>query len=138
MVCKYFLPVFTFFHSLHGLFRERVFNFGKTHYVTSSFYVLCLWVKSKNLNSFERSFLKRVYLFIFRERGRKGGREGEKHLCVRETSLSCLSQAGNQGPGLQHWHVPCPDWELNPQPLSLQACTQYIEPHHPGLFLKIL
>ena len=27
-------------------------------------------------------FKKRFYLFIFRERGRKGEREGEKHQCV--------------------------------------------------------
>ena len=27
-------------------------------------------------------FLKRFYLFIFRERGREGEREGEKHQCV--------------------------------------------------------
>ena len=28
------------------------------------------------------SFFKRFYLFIFRERGREGEREGEKHQCV--------------------------------------------------------
>ena len=27
-------------------------------------------------------FFKRFYLFIFRERGREGEREGEKHQCV--------------------------------------------------------
>ena len=27
-------------------------------------------------------FFKRLYLFIFRERGREGEREGEKHQCV--------------------------------------------------------
>ena len=32
------------------------------------------------------TFQKRYYLFIFRERGRKGEREGEKHQCVRHTS----------------------------------------------------
>ena len=33
-------------------------------------------------------FLK--ILFIVRERGREGEREGEAHRCERETSLSCL------------------------------------------------
>ena len=35
-------------------------------------------------------FLKKI-LFIFKERGRKGEREGEKHWYVRETSIGCLS-----------------------------------------------
>ena len=47
-----------------------------------------------------------IYLFVFRERGREGEREGEKHQCVRETSISCLFYAPNQGPGLQPRHVP--------------------------------
>ena len=42
------------------------------------------------------NFLKRFYLFIFRERG-KGGREGENHRCEREISISCLLQAPTQG-----------------------------------------
>ena len=37
--------------------------------------------------------LKRFYLFIFRERGREGKREGEKHLCERETPTGCLLYA---------------------------------------------
>ena len=36
--------------------------------------------------------------FIFREKGKEGEREGEKHQCVRGTSMSCLSCAPNQGP----------------------------------------
>ena len=36
-------------------------------------------------------FLKRFYLFTFRERRWEGGREGEKHGCMRETSTGCLS-----------------------------------------------
>ena len=35
-------------------------------------------------------------------------REGEKHHCVKGTSISCLSHAPNQGPGLQPRHVPHP------------------------------
>ena len=42
------------------------------------FPILLCWVE---LNTF-LSFLKRFYLFIFREKGREGEREGEKHQCV--------------------------------------------------------
>ena len=42
------------------------------------------------------SFLK--VLFIFRERGREGERGREKHGCVRETLISCLSLAPNWQP----------------------------------------
>ena len=31
------------------------------------------------------TFLKSFYLFIFREKGREGEREGEKHRCERKT-----------------------------------------------------
>ena len=37
---------------------------------------------------FKRDF---IYLFIFRERGREGEREGEKHQCEREKHLSIAS-----------------------------------------------
>ena len=37
------------------------------------------------------SFLQRFYLFIFRERVKKGEREGEEHRCVRETSGTGLA-----------------------------------------------
>ena len=36
---------------------------------------------------------------IFRERGKKGERQGEKQQCERETSIWCLSLAPNLGPG---------------------------------------
>ena len=53
-------------------------------------------------------FLKSFFndLFLFREMGRVGAREGEKHQCVRDTLAGCLSHAPNQGPGLQPRHVP--------------------------------
>ena len=51
--------------------------------------------------------LKRfTYLFSFRERGREGEREGEKHRCARDTSISCLSHAPDWDPGPQPRHVP--------------------------------
>ena len=51
-------------------------------------------------------FLKRFYLFIFRERGREGEREGEKYQCV---VASLLAPTGDLAchPGM------CPDWEMN-------------------------
>ena len=33
------------------------------------------------------------FFFGFRERGREGEREGEKHQCKRETSIGCLHVA---------------------------------------------
>ena len=48
----------------------------------------------------------RFYLFIFREKGTEGEREGRKHRCARETSVGCLSHAPNWGPGPQPRHVP--------------------------------
>ena len=37
------------------------------------------------------------FLFIFSERGEGKEKEGKKHGCVRETSISCLSCASNWG-----------------------------------------
>ena len=68
---------------------------------------------------------KKFYLFIFRERGREGEREGEKHHCVVASHVpSTRDPALN--PGM------CPDWELNQQPYGLQASAQSTEPHQPG------
>ena len=47
------------------------------------------------------NFFKRFYLFIFRERGREGEREGEKHQCVVASHV-----APTEGPGPQPRHVP--------------------------------
>ena len=74
----------------------------------------------------------RFYLFMFRERGREGEREGEKHPCV---VASCAPPTGNLAcnPGM------CPDWELNRRPFGLQVGARPTEPHQPGppmYFLK--
>ena len=65
----------------------------------------------------------------FRERGREGEREGEKHQCV------VVPPAGDlvSNPGM------CPDWESNQRPFGSQASTQSTEPHQrgPGNFLKV-
>ena len=61
------------------------------------------------------NFLK--ILFIFRERGREGDREGGKRWCEKETSIGCLSNMSQPGnPGM------CPDWELKWQPFGLWEC----------------
>ena len=59
------------------------------------------------------SFFKRFYLFVFRERGKEGEREGEKQQCVVASHvpptgvLACA--LGN--PGM------CPDWNRTSDPL---------------------
>ena len=63
-------------------------------------------------------------LFIFRERGREGERQGEKHQCMRERFIGCLSHSCN--PGM------CPDRESHWQLFGLQPGTQSTEPHRPG------
>ena len=50
-----------------------------------------------NLAEFKTNFSGRFYLFIFRQRGRKGEREGEKHLCVVVSHLPLIGDlAHNQ------------------------------------------
>ena len=58
-------------------------------------FFLCVW----------SAFKKRKILFIFRERGREGDREGGKHLCERESLISCFSHTPCQGPGPHPRHV---------------------------------
>ena len=69
-------------------------------------------------------YLLRFYLFIFRERGREGEREGEKHQCVVASHTPPTGDLVHN-PGM------CPDWELNWWPLGSQAHAQSTEPHQP-------
>ena len=71
-------------------------------------------------------FKKRFYLFIFRERGQEGKREGEKHQCVVASRTTPTGDLAHN-PGM------CPDWESSPRPFGSQAGTQSTEPHQPGL-----
>ena len=71
-------------------------------------------------------FLLRFYLFIFRERGREGQREGETHQCVVASQRPPTGDPACN-PGM------CPGWDLNPQPFCSRACTQSTELHQPGL-----
>ena len=76
-------------------------------------------------------FKKRFYLFIFRDEGREGEREGEKHQCV-VASFSPPTGDLFHNPGM------CLDWELNLHPFDLQSGAQSTELHQPGLsFSKI-
>ena len=63
------------------------------------------------------SFFKKKTLFIFREKGMEGEREGEKHRSV----ISCLSYTSSQGPDLQPRHVPRPEVKW----ASFQLADQY-------------
>ena len=69
---------------------------------------------------------KDFILFIFRERGREGEREGEKHQCV-VASHAPPTEGLAQNPGM------CPDRESNQWSFGSQACAQSTELHQPGL-----
>ena len=71
-------------------------------------------------------FLDFIYLFIFKERGREGGREGKKHQCVVASRVPPTGDLART-PGCS-----CPDWESNRQCFGLQTGTQSTQPHHPG------
>ena len=70
-----------------------------------------------------------MIVFIFRERGREGGREGEKNQCV------VASHASSWGLGPQPRHVP--RLEIKPATFCSQASTQSTESHQPGLWLNL-
>ena len=74
-------------------------------------------------------FFLRFYLFLFKERGREGEREGEKHQCVVASHAPPTRDMACD-PGM------CPDWELNRQPFASQAHAQSTELHQPGSFPK--
>ena len=71
-----------------------------------------------------------MYLFIFRERGRVGEREGETHQCVVAFRMPATRDLA-RNPGM------CPYWELNGQPFGSQASAQSTEPYQPGLNLSL-
>ena len=66
------------------------------------------------------SVFKRFYLFIFRERGRDGEREEEKHQCVVSSHTPPTGDLAHT-PGM------CPDWGSNQRPFGLQASNQSTE-----------
>ena len=80
-------------------------------------------------------FLKRFCLFIFRERGREGGRE--RNINVREIHRSVAYHVPPPG-DLAHNPGTCPDWESNWRPFGSQASSPSTEPHQPGLHIPVL
>ena len=96
--------------------------------------LICFLIYRVSMSATQR---EKVILCIFRERGRAGEREGEKHGCVRETSISCLSHVPPTG-DLTHNPGKCPDWKLNWRPFVSQAGVQSPEPHQPGREKAIL
>ena len=70
-------------------------------------------------------------MLIFRQRGREGEREGEKHQCVVASRAPPTRElACNRGM--------CPDWESNQRPFGLQAGAQSTELQQLGLILIFL
>ena len=76
-------------------------------------------------------FFKRFSLFSFRQRGREGEREGEKHQHVVGSYVPPTGDLACN-PGM------CPDWESNRLPFGSQAGIQSTEPHQPGPLQNIL
>ena len=52
----------------------------------------------------KKTFFKIIFSCFLRDG--EGGRKGEKHQCVRDTSMGCFSHAPNRGCGPQPRHVP--------------------------------
>ena len=49
--------------------------------------------------SFFKELKKKDFIYVFLESGEGWEKEGEKHQCVRETLVGCLSNAPSWGPG---------------------------------------
>ena len=66
----------------------------------------------------------------------EGERQGEKHPCERETSVSCFFHAPNQGHGLQPTHEP---WlEIEPVTLGLMSWHSTTEQLQSGQHLLLI
>ena len=86
------------------------------------------WLQPYQLQSTHFFFL-RFYLFLERGEGREKKRE-RKEQCAGETSISCLSNAPNWGPGLQLRHVP---WQgIEPATFQFVAHAWPIKPQQSG------
>ena len=70
-------------------------------------------------------FFFKIFLktYFFREKGREGEREGEKHQLVASHMPPTGDLACNPGK--------CPDWELTPWPFGLWASAQSPDAHWP-------
>ena len=74
--------------------------------------------------------LSSTHVFIFRQRGREGERQGEKHQCVVATHASPTED-------LAYYPGMCPDWVSNWRPFGLQGGAQCIEPHQSEQILLV-
>ena len=72
-------------------------------------------------------FFKGYYICIFREKGREGERDREKHPSVASHTCPTEDRTHNLGMG--------PDQELNQQLFTLWDNSQPTESHWPGLGL---
>ena len=76
-------------------------------------------VRIHNLHWDSCEIFFRFYLLIFRERGREGEKEGEKHQCERKISVGCLPLVHPPTGDRTHNPLMCSDWESNWQPFAL-------------------
>ena len=92
----------------------------------SHFTIYLHTLKERQHRSWLCHFLKRFYLFIFRE-GKGEWREGEKHQCV---VASCVPPTGDlvRNPGM------CPVWNLNQQPFGPQPALNPLSHTNQGCF----
>ena len=141
------------FHLTHNSWPSTVFKTQLSSYV--SLFLLwegCLWLRARSessvswspthlrfakLNGMDRSFFWGGLFFffkdiIFKETGREGEREGEKHRCTQEKHLSV---ATHMPPTKDLAFKPgvCPNQESNRWPFSLRNDTHPTEPHQSGL-----
>ena len=97
---------------------------GSVLYKEVSHVYLHLYLDQKSRSNSFFFFLK--ILFIFRERGKEGEREGEKHQCV---IASRMPPTGD----LTRNPCMCPGRESNQWHFDSHTGTQCTEPHEPGL-----
>ena len=107
-------------------------------FIFSIYYQKQLKTKVCTLKNIKGNFLKRFYLFVFKERGREGETEGDKHQCERKTSM--------QERKINHLPLLCSPtgyWTHNPGMFPDQASDWWFftlwnddqrnEPHQSGL-----
>ena len=75
--------------------------------------------------TYNTSFFKRFYLFIFREREREGERERNINMWLPLMRPLLGTWSATQACAL--------DWESHWRPFGSQACTESSELHQPGL-----
>ena len=73
-------------------------------------------------------------LIDFREKGKKGEREEERHRCKRETSIGCLSHVPDWGPNRNL--STCPDPASNQRPFGFLRDAAQPMARDGAVFLK--